>query len=253
MKSIFRKLSTLSGPLLLTRRDIFLTLLPALLWALATYSRPTTLMPYCHTQPELCSPVQVNPIDRISLGVQNLTADAYSFTTQNTSGYIALAAPALWSLSQTLLGKLSPATLVATVFTDLILLIETTVWNGLTTEASHSLTHRPRPFVYEDPIGLGANPAHYVSFYSGHTSFSSAILTAAFLILFFRKAPLPLLLLFGSLSQILIFSTGYFRVMAARHFLSDVVCGALFGAITALIVITLHRKKTPEPTKTPKS
>ena len=249
MKSLFKKWSTLSSPLSLTRRDLFLTLLPALLWALATYSRPTTLIPYCHTQPELCSPSQVNPVDRISLGVQNLTADTYSFTTQNASGLVALATPVLWSTFQALLGKLSPATLIATVFTDLILLVETTAWNGLATEASHSLTHRPRPFVYENPIGLGANPAHYVSFYSGHTSFSSAILTAAFLILFLRKAPLPLLLILGSLSQILIFSTGYFRVMAARHFLSDVVCGALFGAITAFIVITLHRKKEPELTE----
>lgn len=250
MKSLFTKLRTLSGPLLLTRRDLFLFIFPALLWALAASSRSTTLIPYCHSQPEVCTPAQVNPVDRISMGVQNLTADQFSFTTQYASGALAATTPLVWGISQALLGKLSPIAVIATTLTDVILLIEVTAWNGLATEASHSVTHRPRPFVYENPLELGANPAHYVSFYSGHTSFSSAILTAAFFILFFRRAPLPLLVVFGSLSQILIFSTGYFRVMAARHFFSDVVCGALFGAIAAFIVIYLHYKKD-QPRRAP--
>ena len=241
MKSIFKKIAASSGPFKVTRKDFLLILLPSLIWGWLAVSRPTFLSAYCGKEPALCTRESINPADRLSLGIQVDGADHLSYTTQNSSGLVAFSVPLLWSASQAILGKVSPLALVSIWVTDLALLTEVTVLNGLSTEISHHFTHRPRPFVYDDPSGHGANPSHYVSFYSGHTSFSSAIITAGFLILLTRGAPLFLLILYGAIGEALIFSTGYLRIMAARHFLTDVICGIFFGAFVAFWVIKKHQ------------
>jgi membrane-associated phospholipid phosphatase len=68
-------------------------------------------------------------------------------------------------------------------------------------------------------------------------------MSAAFLILLFRGAPTLILLLAGALGQGLIFSTAYFRILAGRHFLTDVICGAIAGTSVALVVTWLHRSR----------
>ena len=237
MKSIFKKIASFSGPLHFTAKDAALCTLPALVWLGLALSRPTFLNPYCGEEPALCSYESVNALDRISLGVQIPNADEFSYTTQYTAGAVAFAVPLIWSTSQAIIGKLTPFGLISVWITDLILLTEVTIWNGAATEVSHHFTHRPRPFVYVQPGVHGTNPSHYVSFYSGHTSFSAAIIVAGFFILLARKAPLFLLILYSALGEALIFSTGYLRIMAARHFLSDVICGIFFGAFVAFWVI----------------
>jgi membrane-associated phospholipid phosphatase len=94
-----------------------------------------------------------------------------------------------------------------------------------------------------NPAHEGMNQAHYISFYSGHTSFSSAMNTAIFLILLAHRVPLWAMLLSFISMESLVFSTAYFRILAGRHFLTDVICGACAGALVAWTVVWYHRRE----------
>ena len=240
MKSQFW--NTLQAPPRLRRKDFFLTLAPALLWGVALFSRPYVLSPHCAEHPDTCLTSSVNRIDQPGLGLENSNADGFSYWTQNFSGVLALTAPAIWSGSLAVLGTVTPAIALEQAGIDLVLVLQTAAWNGLATETAHLLTERPRPFVYSRPTEA-QNPSNYTSFYSGHTSFAAASNTALLIILFARQAPTFLLLLTGALGQVLILSTAFFRVLAGRHFISDVLAGAIAGSCIALLVAYFHRKR----------
>jgi undecaprenyl-diphosphatase len=185
--------------------------------------------------------------------MEDMTADGYSYQTQNFSGFWGITLPWGWTLFQTLssLGSLrsfgvirSLGILAANLGSDLVVYLQTISWNGLLTEISHIVSQRPRPFVFSNPTERGIDPAHYTSFYSGHTSFAAATGTCGFLLLMRAGAPLALLLLSFASTQALILSTAYFRILAGRHFLTDVLCGAIAGSITAYC---LARRKAKKP------
>lgn len=217
-------------------KRISLLLFPALLWWAATTSRHWFIHPHCAQNPQSCTRDSVFFLDRFSLGVEDGKADEYSYVAQNISGILGLAVPTLWHGTQLLLGVSWPAVLV-NLTSDLGLVIQTAAWNGFFTEASHLFVQRPRPFVYTDPVGRGLDPAHYTSFYSGHTSFVSAMNAAIFLILLYRGAPLLILLFSAGLWEVMVFFTAYFRMMAGRHFLTDVTTGAVAGAFMAWLIV----------------
>lgn len=214
-------------------------LLPFLLWWGAIYGRNTFIHPRCPAHPESCTTENIPQMDRFSVNLEDGKADLYSYYTQNTSGALALGVPVLWNAGLLLSQTLSPWTFWLSLSADLTLMGQTVAWNGLFTEISHYLTQRPRPFVYQDPPVRGAEASHYTSFYSGHTSFVAATQTALLLFLFFRGAPLWLLLLWLCFAESMVFSTAYFRVFAGRHFLTDVLAGASAGTLMALFTFFL--------------
>lgn len=234
---IFRKLQRSPR---LTRKDLLLTLLPVLLWALAIYARPYVISPYCAQRPNLCTSSNVNFVDQSSLGLERSDADGFSYFTQNLSGIFAFTVPGLWNGTLVMIGRISPFVALTQTAVDLTIIAQTSAWNGLFTESAHLLSQRPRPFVYNRPEE-GKNFSNYTSFYSGHTSFSAASTTALFLTLLGRHAPTPLLILVATLAQTLILSTAFFRILAGRHFITDVLAGALAGALIALIIALIHR------------
>ncbi|MEO5971406.1 MAG: phosphatase PAP2 family protein [Bdellovibrionia bacterium] len=229
----------------LTKFDFILTVIPVLIWAGSTFMRQTVITPSCMNAPQKCSKESLLPIDQISFGMEDPRADGYSYFTQNLSGVLAVAVPAAWSLSRLAMGSLSPAVTLSVLGVDLVLILQTASWNGFLTELSHWIVQRPRPFVYYDPVQRGIDPAHYVSFYSGHTSFAAAMTVATFLILVVRGAPLLLLMLSAIAVQSLIISTAYFRILAGRHFLTDVIFGAVAGSAVAWVVVSQHRLQHP--------
>lgn len=240
MKSqIFKKLQ---GSPHITRKDFWLTIIPALLWLIGVYSRPYLIETHCAKKPGTCVPASVNFFDQPSLGLERSDADRLSFWTQDLSGVIALTTPALWNGTLAWMGRISPALALGQTAVDLTIILQTAAWNGVATETTRLIVQRPRPFVYSRPEE-GNNPASYVSFYSGHTSFSAASMSALFMTLLGRDAPTPLLIVIGALAQILILSTAFFRVLAGRHFITDVLTGAVMGAFVALIVALFHRKR----------
>ena len=226
------------------QRDLFFILFPTVLWTLATFARPSVITPKCSLQPESCTKSSVLPVDQVSLGLEDGNADGYSFFTQNLSGVLAYTVPALWNTTRFTMGSITPLGALAATLTDWMIITQTVTWNGLLTEVSHLLSQRPRPFVYSSPTERGSDPAHYTSFYSGHTSFTAAANAALFFVLLSRGAPLLLLLISGVTFEVLVLATAYFRIMAGRHFFTDVVCGAIAGLVIASAIAFSHVAST---------
>ena len=176
-------------------------------------------------------------MDRIALGLEIGDADGYSFITQNSAGAIAAAG----IVGANLLIAPGPAGAMLAL-RDLAILVQTTGWNGVGNEVSHLITQRPRPFVYGNPAELGRDPAHYVSFWSGHTSFTAAAMVALALCLRRRRAPVTAQVLAGALGLGLIVATAIFRIFAGRHFPTDVIAGAVAGGLVALAVARANRE-----------
>ncbi len=238
-----RWLQLLKRPSQLRHSDVWLTLIPALLWIGATHSRSVLIQPYCSENPASCSSKSLLPVDQLGFVNEVDGADLFSYYTQNTAGILAFTVPVAWSGYLWAVGAVSPAVALAAMGTDLVLVAQTSFWNGLLNETTRLITQRPRPFVIQDPKGMGSDPAHYTSFYSGHTSFTATSMVALFLILLSRKAPLLLLMAFASLAPLLTFSTGALRVLAARHFITDVLVAGLAGTFVALLIALLHKQK----------
>ncbi len=161
-------------------------------------------------------------------------ADGLSFDLQNISIFCGMLLPFVYQGLSARKWKLA--------WEDTILWAQIALWNGLFMEVTRLLVQRPRPFVYANPLVLGTEAAHYVSFYSGHTSFVAATWTGLVITAWSRKASSAWL--FGALGawQLMPFLTGYFRVLAGRHFLSDVVVGMIAGTCVAIGVHAAHRK-----------
>ena len=222
-----------------------MVLLPALFWGFGINARQELIQPRCASRPALCSPETVNPLDRLSLGIQNDRADDLSFFTQNMSGYLAWGGNAAWASFLLISGQVTPVGAVLNFGVSLVLLTEGVVINGFLDEIARALVQRPRPFVYSDPINLGKDPSHYTSFYSGHTSFAAVTGVSFFANLIGNGAPIWLVALSGTAIGTLIILTGVFRVLAGRHFITDVGAGAIAGIGIALFVALYHRRRNP--------
>lgn len=229
--------------LLLRRSDIAWTLIPLLLWWAGIHSRGVLIQPHCSDHPQQCIPANLLPMDRPAVGLEVPGADALSFTTQGLSGVVAISVPALWNASLAVAGRVSPLTALAATGTDLILLLQATSWNGLLTETAHLLSHRPRPFVYSDPV-RARDFSNYTSFYSGHTSFAAVSTVFLVLTLAARGAPFWLLGLSSAGSYALVSLTGFYRILAGRHFPTDVLIAAIMGTLVAIMVARRHRPPT---------
>ncbi len=227
----------------LRKSDLILTLLPPLIWYAALSSRPYLIETRCASSPEECVKASIFTPDQISLGMLNGKADELSFTTQKLSGMIAVSLPFAWHFTYAALGRVLPGAALVGFATDSVILFQSVAVNGAVNEITRLIVQRPRPFVYGDPKTQGANPAHYTSFYSGHTSFAAATMTALVLMLLGRGAPSILIALLASADFVLVFLTGFFRVLAGRHFATDVLAGALAGSLIAIGVALYHRRQ----------
>jgi len=214
-----------------TLRKIGLILLPALLWAGIFLLRPVLYHPWCATHAALCSPNQVNALDRWAFHFGSIRADFWSTVVQNSVGVVAVLLPFLLYL-----GK-EPIRALREDFR----LLQITLWNGVSLELVRSLVQRPRPLVLRSPLIEGANLNQYTSFYSGHMSFVAlATLTMYFMVV--RRFPQQKWIqmnffLFFLMATAL---TGALRVIGGRHYPTDVLCGFLVGCTWALF----FQKKT---------
>lgn len=237
-----------TGKLILTRKDFVLVFVSFLIWVGLVELRPHILKARCGVTsgaPSLCSSSDVPFFDQPGLGLESPAADGYSYNTQNMSGILALTLPVVWNAGLILSGTLSPAAALAQSGVHFVLFLETWGINGAITEATRVIVQRPRPFVYNNPE-QAKDPQNYVSFYSGHTSFSAAATTYLLLILLCYGVPNGVWLGAVGLSQSLVISTAVFRILSGRHFLSDVVMGAFAGTCVALAVVRLHMRDEAE-------
>lgn len=232
LATVFRKNPRVHG------RDYLYLVISLLIWWGAVRGRPIWITP---------SPAYLgNPIfflDRMAMGWENPTADALSFAGQNISGILALAVPLLWIFFKIFKKRIRPKQGFSSALTHWILLLECTVTNGIINEVCHALTHRARPFVYLDTATRSADPSHYTSFYSGHTSFAAVAATCTVVSLITEQAPRKMTYAAVIIGAALTIGTGVCRVLSGRHFPSDVLAGALFGIMISLGIQALHRSR----------
>ncbi len=200
-------------------------LLLGLGWYALILIRPSISTLHCAQSAEACLPSQLLPVDRWVVGLNSDLFNALSFATEYAAGILAAVTP--W------LALRRPHSR----FIQLAFLLEATLWNGVWMETCRNFVQRPRPFVYEAPLAYGKVVAHYTSFYSGHTSFAAVGAMTSWLLARHWGASRPRLRMIGILGVALTFLTGLFRVLSARHFVTDVLMGALAGSLAALWVM----------------
>jgi membrane-associated phospholipid phosphatase len=230
------------GRLGLSKRDFLYLALPAIILVLAFQFRPRIVDPVCGTSPDSCQASNVAWPDSLSTLFWNPKADLASDITQFTAGGIAFLTPVIYQGVLLLLKRATPYLALVSAGTDLVILIEATLFSASINEVVRLSVQRPRPFVYSDPARHGKDVSHYNSFYSGHTSFATVIMTTLFFILLGRRVPFNWTIGFGLLGLVLSFSTGCLRILAGRHFISDVVMGFIAGLCIAILVAKLHKK-----------
>jgi membrane-associated phospholipid phosphatase len=111
--------------------------------------------------------------------------------------------------------------------------------SGAVVAIAKAAVRRPRPLAYAgDPLAI-RDPDSYRSFFSGHATLTFAALTTAAWNIRLRHGeqvwPWVLTSVVGA-------SVGVERVLAGRHFPSDVLAGALTGAAIGTAVPLLHER-----------
>jgi membrane-associated phospholipid phosphatase len=200
-------------------------------WVVPQVLLPSIIVPECP-----CSSANVLPIDRFTAGRR---VDSISFASDITLASLVLAAPLLDLLDvRTSRGQW------AEWLEDLLVIGETVLISGAVNQLTKIGVRRPRPRLYDLPAGdpLLSEPDNYLSFYSAHSStiFSTGI--ALGMTYWFRHPGSPVrgLPLLGAVAAGL--GVASMRVLAGKHFLSDVFVGALLGSVVGVLVPSLHRR-----------
>ncbi|HVO35344.1 MAG TPA: phosphatase PAP2 family protein [Gemmatimonadales bacterium] len=183
---------------------------------------------FAHATCAPCDPASLWWIDRGTVGPVRATADAFSTGTLATE--VALGAVFLAS------SRKGQGT--AAFFEDATVITQAMTVTAAATEWAKVLFHRPRPYLYLP--GAGAPGADDVrSMPSSHTSVAFAAAAAYASILHRRgiakshAAQIGVLLGAGTL-------TGALRVVAHKHFPTDVVAGAALGFAIGWILPAAH-------------
>ncbi|CAN5176713.1 hypothetical protein BH09MYX1_BH09MYX1_48710 [soil metagenome] len=126
---------------------------------------------------------------------------------------------------------------------DLLVVVETVILAADMNQAVKFAVQRERPLAYAlapQDKGSTAQPSdNNLSFYSGHTSLAFSLATSTGMVASLRGysfAPL----IWGVGLPLAAFE-GYLRIAADKHYLTDVITGALFGAAFGIAVPLLHR------------
>lgn len=211
------------------RLDLVVTALAAAA-SIAPNQFPTQLIRESCASPRSCPAASVNPLDRFAVGMHSAVADV----TSDVTVALAVAVPAIADGLR--LGG-GPA-----FREDLAILAETVAVNAAIVTGVKYAVQRPLPVTYARRDGLPEQAQGYRSFYSGHTSTAVAALTASAWTLRFRDGPRAWpWIVTGAVGA----SVAAERVLAGRHFPTDVVVGAAAGFAVGTIVPWLHVRRPP--------
>jgi hypothetical protein len=125
---------------------------------------------------------------------------------------------------------------------DTLLVIEAVSIAGFGSQLTKLLAARRRPFSTYQTGLYPANTDDHLSFWSDHTSFTVVSVTSLAMVSRLRgRSNWPWLL--GS-GLALALGTGYLRIAADKHWLTDVVAGAFWGGIVGVAVPSLQLRST---------
>lgn len=179
-----------------------------------------------------CSPTEVNAIDRGVIGNHSEFANVLSDVKVAAAMIVPVTANAFD------LG-FSPE-----FWEDFVVFSEALLVSGALTTTAKYLIQRPLPVIYSgDDPSLIAKPGGYRSFFSGHTATAFAALSVASMTLHYRYQtgawPWVVTAAVGT-------SVAVERVLAGRHFYSDVVVGAVVGTGIGILIPWMHRRAGAE-------
>lgn len=202
----------------------------ALAVAIVPNQFPTQLIRETCAAPASCPMASVNGFDRFAVGMHSELADV----TSDATVALSVAVPAIADALR--LG------LVPALREDLTILTETIAVNAALVTGVKYLVQRPLPVTYARRDNLPEQAQGYRSFYSGHTSTAVAALTAAAWTLRFRDGPSAWpWLVTGAVGA----SVAAERVLAGRHFPTDVLVGAVAGFAVGTAIPWLHVRRAP--------
>ncbi len=189
---------------------------------------PTRLIRETCAAPGSCPAASVNPFDRVALDLHSQLAGV----TSDVTVALSVAVPAV---ADGLRLGFSPA-----LREDLTVLTETLAVNAALVTGVKYLVQRPLPVTYARLYDLPNQAQGYRSFYSGHTSTAVAALTASAWTLQFRDGPQawPWVV-----TGVVGASVAAERVLAGRHFPSDVLVGAAAGFAVGTAIPWLHVRR----------
>jgi membrane-associated phospholipid phosphatase len=184
--------------------------------------------------------------DRITLnGVDRAVRDTLRWDNRELAG----------DLSDILLSGsfLVPATFLAFsdaphAWADAGLVLEATATTVVVTHLTKKMVRRPRPYALrgDPPPGVDLASAYSrQSFFSGHSSITFALAVASGTIASRRERGNAGFVLGSGLA--LAATTGYLRIAAERHYLTDVLVGAAVGSVAGYLVPRLHGVKDEGP------
>ncbi len=126
---------------------------------------------------------------------------------------------------------------------DLLVVAEATVLAADLNQAVKFSVQRERPFVHVLPVadkgGTSQPSDNNLSFYSGHTTMAFSLATSTAMVATLRGYSLAPVL--WAVGLPLAAFTGYLRIAADKHYLSDVLVGAVMGSAFGIVVPWLHR------------
>lgn len=189
------------------------------------------------------------PLDpaTISLGIDRWVVDRHGHVAARVSdglvpGLIAL--PLLYVIGEAIAGLAASRPRMGWMLgRDVLVLAETFLTTTVLVEMSKSAVARPRPFTYRADLGgYEANGDAVRSFFSGHsaTAFAAATTFSIFFLSKRSAAPVGVKAAVVALSYVLAATTATLRVMAGKHFWTDVAVGSAVGILVGAVVPLAH-------------
>jgi membrane-associated phospholipid phosphatase len=130
---------------------------------------------------------------------------------------------------------------------DALLVVEATAASTMLNQIVKFTFARERPYARYHTRGLDVLPADSrLSFYSGHTSITTALAAASGTVAYLRGYRLaPLCWIPGAAIAA---TTGYLRIAADKHYLSDVLVGAAAGSLLGILIpVAFHPRRDGAP------
>lgn len=191
---------------------------------------------WCAADPTPCVIESVNALDRWVFSQGSIRVDYWSNVLQNSLAAVLFTLPVV--LAAVRLRRWLPA------LWDTLTFGVVTLWNFAAIELVRTLAQRPRPLVFRSPMGDGMNVHQYTSFYSGHTSFTAlATLTLYYYAVRLTPGRRGLHAAVLALALLLPAVMGTLRVLAGRHYPTDVIGGALIGWGIAVVFERYRRRR----------
>jgi hypothetical protein len=176
-----------------------------------------------------CDPGHVNSLDHLAIGNHSSTASVIGDVTVG----LAVAAPVALELL-----TVRP---MPTLFEDLGVFAEVMAVNGGLVTLAKFTVQRPTPQTYAGDPERVHSPGGYLSFYSGHTSFTFASLSFAAVTLSVRNRQVVWPWIVTGVTG---GGVAAAMVLAGAHFPTDVAMGALAGTAVGVTIPLLHLRSS---------